>query len=244
MEVKESWAPEKEGERWEFLVHGCPLLRIPESNLKQCLEDVNYLLFLGDSHLRLTFLQTLLKTYQTSTVVPWRLLPGHLSSGQLLFRLASNARDISQDLDNLTALLGGRNIDPDKSQVLIINSGLNDLATNSLIDYVNGMETLLSHLTEFIRRHKKKYRIIWMGTVSVPDDSVETSQEMMSLNGWLYDRLAVLGVEVFDTFSMVYPFNNACLWDKHCMYIDPSDQKVKGDLGLAYTEMLLHYICN
>ena len=233
---------------WDFVVNGFPVSKTAQDSVQKCLKNINNLIIIGDEFLMYWYSFLLYKLNPHSQPPPLKFdsklqrlkniaFMWNTYAGGLALKLATLKRDLQKEKINLN----GSVHHPD---IIIVNTLKWDLRHGDIIHAIMGLEYVISSLGNLLNVKGQGLKVVYVGVVPEPDKSYVQSQTVMTLNGWLYGRLASVGVEIFDTFSILYPFNNELnTAGFRNVFVDSEGHDKRTTLGWVYAELLTASLC-
>ena len=240
------WWKEPTGQ-WVWYRNGQRLEILRIAQLKKCLRSVSNLIGIGDSHVRyiMSYLYIQLglldsKLPSTDQYAPINNTAFFNSTSAVILAKRLKGLEKSMDQNGLKPATS-----PSKQDVLIINACHHDLHTRlHIVTYVKSMEYLFKNIADLKRRKGDSLRMIWIGCSPSPDGKFRSSEVIAGLHGWIYPRMAALGVEVIDVFPILYPVHNKSFCDKHFYLCVTPDREVSGGVRKTLFSAIFHKICH
>ena len=243
------WLKKPTGQ-WVWYRNGRPLENLSKKQLNKCLRNVSNLIAIGDSHTRYIMFYLYLQLGLLDSKLPAMFRDRYVRRNTA-FYWSTSAEVLARTLGDLYNSVKQSGLNPAtsnlKQDVLIINAFHHDIqSTRNIVTYIEGMESVFKTIGDLKRRRRDLLRIIWIGGPPVPDNIPRRNSELIAdLHGWIFPRMAALGVEVLDLFPILYPVQNESPCKKHhYLCVTPKDGTVSGKVGKTLFNAMFHEICH
>ncbi len=214
--------------QWKWTTKSChPRLDPTKSGFEKCYQKFSHIFVAGDSHARFQYYYLLDKIGALPSNLPEKLRETK-TVGNLTFLWSSFARTLYDSMHEVhTKFLSNSSmidINSDKPILIIMGLGSWDLRFNSYIEFLIDFETFVERFKVLKSSYLwRNVRIIWYTTYPVRElygwesmqnlnqathewaSPLRNNQEIAALNAWVSKQLRALGVDIFDSYDIIYP---------------------------------------
>ena len=244
----DGWWKEVSG-HWAWHQNGRPVRELGTEQLKQCFWNISNLIAIGDSHMRFNMFSVFLKLGLLDRDMSSR-FRGRYVRHNIAFYWSAFARDLERELKGLYKNMNSSGLQasmsPLKGDVLIINTGCHDFSSRGkIVNYVEGMERVFKVLSHLKRTKGDLLRVVWIGSTPTFDKGIRRNSEVTAaFNGWVYPRLAAIGIKVIDVFRVLYPVSNEVCDTNHYLCYNPKKAQTYGEAGRVVVNVILDTLCH
>ena len=238
---------------WQWFEKGCSVDYVPRYELVSCLQAINSIHIVGDSHIRyLTeYLMHMWRGTPPERVHKWE----NFNTSNMYFWWSTVPARIAKDLNTLR-WSSFRNESISKKDIVLISTGAWDMNHAGLKYSITQFDqTLVPQLKQFLQDpYWSKATILFMNTVPYPSHrsmvigaGYRTNFGLAALNYWMDMRMRQLAIPVIDSYSIIQFRNDESVCGNHyaCYKQRPRDNRteIHGTVGYKVSDVILRYIC-